>query len=276
MSWAPTGCHPAPPSSPRHRCCLPSPWTCRFWTLHVNGTVDTQLLVATCGRSAACFGGVRQPGAVYQASAWQGDSPLWTDPILLAGRLSTDFRWLGTGGCRHLRPGSPLGCTSGGGVAGSFVCLLVSQRQSAIALVAEVVGRKATVSWGSGCLSRWGHREPLGVVGAGGNEAGAPGTPAAGQGSGSGGGGPCMLAGRGGGAGSREWRALSLKQQPGKELGVLSPLPRNPDSRASPSSSSCVGIAGMRAQTRTTGSERKDPPLECAEGPSPRGQSPSA
>lgn len=49
--------------------------------------------------------------------------------------------------------------------------------------------------------------------------------PAAGQAPGSGGRGPCALAGCGGGAGSRAWRAPSPKPQPGKEPEPTAPEP---------------------------------------------------
>lgn len=136
-----------------------------------------------------------------------------------------------------------------------------------------MVGRQATVSRGSGRLSLWGHREPLGAVGAGGNEAGASGAPRQGR----------RLAREAGGPA----RSLAVEAElvpvrgglraQSRSLGrSLSPQPWNPDSGASPSSSSCVRFAGIGAQTRTTGSERRDPPPECAEGAPLRVKAPSS
>lgn len=154
---------------------------------HVNGTV--------CIRAAACLG----------VSGGRGQ-----------GGPRSARRWLGTSGCGHLRPGSSSsGCPSGWGrgVTGLSAGVAVT---GAATSVADEVGRRATASWGSGCSSVRGHGEPLGVVGAGGNEQEHQG-PRGKAGVWLGKAGAPRARRCGGGGGSREWRALGPKQQPGRE-----------------------------------------------------------
>lgn len=192
-------------------------WTCLFRTSPVNGAVSTQPLRPLSGvfRGRRAARGLRASGG---QSAVDGPHSARRSAVAAP-------RWPGTGFADARSQGSsPVGAP----VARD--CWAICSSASVAVTKRDLLGGSGSGTAGHGVPGKWA-LVPLGTPGAprGGGGRRQRGRcirgPAAGQAPGSGGRGPCALAGCGGGAGSRAWRAPSPKPQPGKEPEPTAPEP---------------------------------------------------